>query len=660
MKAAMPTYISQDSIKHTAEHWFLSSTLDLVMESSPNGIQQSLAFAAGILAAANKCMDEDGRQLYLAVPRMVQHFSHSLSGIIGMVSQFTVFIELLYQDAKSIGVRGFMTKSNAFTFALSVFGPVVGYYASTYFNKIYNGTELLGRYWRKKRTVQFLLDEPEGRNELVVFGLKQWTLDLWKEVKVEEDKFSDAVTESFLVRQAHIILSGVEEMLKNLFYVSTVLSYLINLTSQVLLATGVIHTSHSFGNIAKHQSLGQTLFRTAGGLRTSLVGSFHTFYLLAAVIAVSEEPISTLSGPKLDYEDYRPGSGMRIEARNLTFAYGRGQLPVLNGINLIVEPGETLAVVGLNGSGKTTLAKTLLGLHKHKGTLLVNGHNIADYDRQTLYRRTSCLFQNFKKYGLQLSTNIGLGDTTRMHDYDALNLAAQRGGAEKIRDELGWNAWMSARTKDEMTQKRQSNNGKVKKIKAGRKAKTPTGLSGRGHGADKVAAPTATATVTMIGEKDANADKSTPVGDKAAPPKAQQHETTNGHAAKLNGNAKANVSRAPQDDTDSERDDNSRDPTQRRTRLKIRDVSGGQWQSIALSRAFMRADSSDLIIFDEPSASLDALAEAELFNRIHSLGAGTGATTIFISHKLSTVRRAHKIAFMELGVSGAETGTGSS
>jgi ABC-type bacteriocin/lantibiotic exporter with double-glycine peptidase domain len=66
----------------------------------------------------------------------------------------------------------------------------------------------------------------------------------------------------------------------------------------------------------------------------------------------------------------------------------------------------------------------------------------------------------------------------------------------------------------------------------------------------------------------------------------------------------------------------------------------------------MRADSADLVVFDEPSSALDPHAEAELFDRIHALShAGNGATTIFISHRFNTVRKADRIAFVQDGVS---------
>ncbi len=64
-------------------------------------------------------------------------------------------------------------------------------------------------------------------------------------------------------------------------------------------------------------------------------------------------------------------------------------------------------------------------------------------------------------------------------------------------------------------------------------------------------------------------------------------------------------------------------------------LSGGQWQRLALARSFLRAD-RDLLILDEPSAGLDAEAEADLHQRLRLLR--EGRTTLLISHRLGTVR----------------------
>jgi ATP-binding cassette subfamily B protein len=74
-------------------------------------------------------------------------------------------------------------------------------------------------------------------------------------------------------------------------------------------------------------------------------------------------------------------------------------------------------------------------------------------------------------------------------------------------------------------------------------------------------------------------------------------------------------------------------------------LSGGEWQKVALSRAFMR--DARLLVLDEPTAALDAVAEFELFRRLRSLTAGR--TAIFISHRFSSVRLADRILVLENG-----------
>ena len=76
------------------------------------------------------------------------------------------------------------------------------------------------------------------------------------------------------------------------------------------------------------------------------------------------------------------------------------------------------------------------------------------------------------------------------------------------------------------------------------------------------------------------------------------------------------------------------------------ELSGGQWQKIALSRAFMRAE-ADILVLDEPTASMDAAAEAKIFEHFRKLTQNRIA--ILISHRFSTVRMASQIVVIENG-----------
>jgi len=81
-------------------------------------------------------------------------------------------------------------------------------------------------------------------------------------------------------------------------------------------------------------------------------------------------------------------------------------------------------------------------------------------------------------------------------------------------------------------------------------------------------------------------------------------------------------------------------------------LSGGQWQKVALARSFMR--DAPVLVLDEPTSALDAHAEHELFTRIRALA--SGRTAVFISHRFSTVRKADRILLFHDGKL-AEEGT---
>jgi ATP-binding cassette, subfamily B, bacterial len=213
-----------------------------------------------------------------------------------------------------------------------------------------------------------------------------------------------------------------------------------------------------------------------------------------------------------------------IRFRNVRFAYpgpASGAL-VLDGFDLTIPAGSSLAIVGQNGAGKTTLAKLLCRLYDpQSGTIEIDGVDLRELELVSWRTRISAVFQDFIKFELPLRDNVAPGGAPD----DTIRAALAAAGASSL----------------------------------------------------------------------ANLDTV--------------------------------LSRAYAGGTD---------------------LSGGQWQRIALARALCAVRmGARLVILDEPTAQLDVRGEAEIFERI--LAATRHCTTILISHRFSTVRLADRICVLERG-----------
>ena len=216
------------------------------------------------------------------------------------------------------------------------------------------------------------------------------------------------------------------------------------------------------------------------------------------------------------------------------FTYPGRDKPVYEGLDLRIEAGRSLAIVGLNGAGKTTLIKLLTGLEAPQaGRITVDGSDLADLHLTEWRQAVAAIFQDFVRYELPARDNIGFGAVETLHDTQGdqrLVAVAQRAGAETI-------------------------------------------LAGLPNGLD------------------------TPLSRRFA------------------GGT---------------------------------DLSGGQWQRIALARAMAAVEAgARILVLDEPTAHLDVRAEADLYDRFLDLT--HGLTTIVISHRFSTVRRADRIVVLDNG-----------
>lgn len=96
-----------------------------------------------------------------------------------------------------------------------------------------------------------------------------------------------------------------------------------------------------------------------------------------------------------------------IEFKNVSFKYPASDTYALQNVNLKIENGEHLAVVGRNGSGKTTFIKLMCRLYDvTDGEILINGVNIKEYSKESIERLYSVVFQDFKIFSVPLKDNI--------------------------------------------------------------------------------------------------------------------------------------------------------------------------------------------------------------------------------------------------------------
>src|SRR5205823_1876464 len=118
-------------------------------------------------------------------------------------------------------------------------------------------------------------------------------------------------------------------------------------------------------------------------------------------------PAGALADPP---DDPRPAAGMpaaEIRFRGVTFGYPTSREPVLDGFDLTIPAGSSLAIVGRNGAGKTTLAKLLCRLYDPQaGAIEVDGVDLRELELAGWRGRVAAVFQDFTRFELPLRDNV--------------------------------------------------------------------------------------------------------------------------------------------------------------------------------------------------------------------------------------------------------------
>lgn len=119
-----------------------------------------------------------------------------------------------------------------------------------------------------------------------------------------------------------------------------------------------------------------------------------------------------------------------IEFRNVSFAYPNQNFYAIKNLNLKINAGENIAILGKNGAGKSTLIKLLCRFYDvDSGEILINNINIKEYNLKSLYEIIALLTQEFSKYHFDVKTNIGIGNISDIDNTSKITKAAKLTGA---------------------------------------------------------------------------------------------------------------------------------------------------------------------------------------------------------------------------------------
>ena len=234
--------------------------------------------------------------------------------------------------------------------------------------------------------------DPPASKELRLFGLVGWTIDRFIERRTLLHKLQYEATK---LRERSVLTSLVLVTAANVLVfwmlASSVLAGDLDLAGVVVFAQAAIGTS-------------QIAF---GGLNWALDGS-------AAPVAAVQRVKPAMGPAGALASGGRAADGMparEIRFRDVTFAYPRSSgAPVLDGFDLTIPAGSSLAIVGQNGAGKTTLAKLLCRLYDPQaGAIEVDGVDLRDLDVDAWRTRVTAVFQDFIRFELPLRDNVAPG-----------------------------------------------------------------------------------------------------------------------------------------------------------------------------------------------------------------------------------------------------------
>jgi ATP-binding cassette subfamily B protein len=260
-------------------------------------------------------------------------------------------------------------------------------------------------YAKSRRKLEYYKDLffEGARSEVRLYHLSEYFSNLYKLVWNQWDKAIHSKNiKVCIVNMISLILLTVNEII-------------IYVLSVARLIAGKIEV----GDVAYYVSL-LAQFR---GDFTSLCYRINTFSKNSKELSdvrtfVEMKPLLEKGGTKV------PTANPKIEFNNVSFRYPNAEKNVLDHCSFVINPGETVGLVGLNGSGKSTIVKLLCRFYDpSEGEILIDGIDSREYDIVKLRSLFAALFQDYVKYSFNLRENIALSDLSRIEDDAAIKQA---------------------------------------------------------------------------------------------------------------------------------------------------------------------------------------------------------------------------------------------
>lgn len=380
----------------------------------------------------------------------------------------------------------------------------------------------------RKKNFAYMRHRSKERRQMSYYSDLLVDKDLIKEVRIL------SLADTFISRYKavfSIYYKGLRRLIleENLWHVLiSLVSAGANLVFYVLVARGVFMGTLLIGDYTLLTGAITSVAACVNALITSSASIYEGTLFIDNLITFMNEP-STLSSSVSSPRRVEKGIPHRIEFVDVSFRYPGTERYILKNLSVTLRPGEMTALVGLNGAGKTTFIKLLLRLYDPtSGNILLDGHDLKEYDLQSLHSAFGTVFQDYGKYAFTVEENIRFGDVFKNGGGEFVEAAAEQSGAGSYIQKL-----------------------------------------------------------------------------------PQGYDT----------------------------------PLMRIFEESGIELSGGQWQKLAVARAFY--GDKDILVLDEPTASLDPMAEQELFERFEALR--QNKTTLFVSHRLSGAAGADHIVVLENG-----------